>query len=404
MIEQVSRDRGLDADVLIAAIEEALRAAALRYYGDGEELHSRFDRTRGVFQVYSRRKVVETPVDAAAEVSLADARKIDPEAAIDSTIEIVKDTEAIGRIAAQTCKHVISSRMRDVETENTYAEYSSKVGQVLHGSVKRFEGADIIVEFGRIEAILPKKEQNPYEHYEIGETIKVVVVRVSKDARGVLVIVSRADPSLLAWLLEGEVPEIRDRTVAIKGVVREAGERAKVAVSSSQRGIDPVGACVGVKGTRIQSIIRELRGERIDIIEWSQDPAEFVSAALNPAKVRRASVTDAAAKIMEVHVDEKQLSLAIGKRGQNVRLAYRLTGWRIDIKSEGEKLGGGLASVFPDDVPSQRIRIAKGATPPVSDGPTPMSVPDSDSAPRRGRRHKEVDKRTRKEEKSLFAE
>lgn len=404
MIEQVSHDRGLDSNVLIAAIEEALRAAALRYYGDGEELHSRFDRTRGVFQVYALRKVVETPVDTVNEVSLADARKINPDAAIDSTIEIVKDTEAIGRIAAQTCKHVISTRMRDVETENTYAEYSSKVGAVLHGSIKRFEGADMIVDLGRIEAILPKKEQNPYEHYEIGETIRAVALRVAKDARGVLVIVSRADPSLLAWLLEGEVPEIRDRTVTIKGVVREAGERAKVAVSSRERGIDPVGACVGVKGTRIQSIIRELRGERIDIIEWSQDPAEFVSAALNPAKVRRASVTDETARIMEVHVDEKQLSLAIGKRGQNVRLATRLTGWRIDIKSDSEKAGGGLATVFPEEVPSKRIRVAKGDAPLVSDGQSPRSVPDSDSAPRRGRRHKEVDKRTRKEEKSLFAE
>jgi len=262
----------------------------------------------------------------------------------------------------------------------------------------------MIVDLGRIEGILPKKEQNPSEHYEIGEPIRAVAVRVSKDARGVQVIVSRAEPSLLAWLLEGEVPEIRDRTVTIKGVVREAGERAKVAVASRERGIDPVGACVGVKGTRIQSIIRELRGERIDIIEWSQDPAEFVSAALNPAKVRRASVTDETARVMEVHVDEKQLSLAIGKRGQNVRLATRLTGWRINLKSDSERTGSELANVFGEDVPSNKIRDAKGESPPTADGQSAGSAPGSAPVPRRGRRHKEVDKRTRKEEKSLFAE
>lgn len=341
----------MDARVLIAAVEEALRAAAIRYYGDGEELHSRFNDRKGVFEVYVRKTVAERVADPAAEISIDVARQANPEAQPGEVIEILKDTDAIGRIAAQTAKQVISSKMRDVETESIYLEYSGKVGEVLHGTVERFEGGDIIIDLGRADGCLPRKEQNPSEHYEIGDPLRAILAKTLKGGRGVQIILSRADPTLLIRLLESEVPEIRDRMVMIKAVVREPGERAKVAVSSKERSIDPVGACVGMKGTRIQSIIRELRGERIDVIEWSSDPVAFVTSALNPAKVRRARVVDDVQKIVEVLVDEKQLSLAIGKKGQNVRLASRLTGWHIDIKCEGTRQGAPLTGLFEQDGP-----------------------------------------------------
>jgi N utilization substance protein A len=232
---------------------------------------------------------------------------------------------------------VIFQKVREAERENVYAEYSQRIGEVVSGMVKRFENGDIIVELGRVEAQLPRKEQSRAENYTVGDRVRAVIRGVNRSAKGPQIVLSRTDPALLIKLFEQEVPEIYDATVMIRGAVREAGDRAKVAVYSRERDVDPVGACVGMKGTRVQSIIRELRGEKIDIVEWSEDPIVFVTNAISPAKVQRVSVVDDAEKVMEVIVEDRQLSLAIGKKGQNVRLAAKLTGWKIDIKSEEEK-------------------------------------------------------------------
>ena len=252
-------------------------------------------------------------------------------------MEFPKPTEVLGRIAAQTAKQVIFQKVREAERENIFAEYNQRIGEVVNGTVKRFENGDIILEIGRIEAVLPRKEQSRAESYAPGDRVRTVIKGVNRSAKGPQIVLSRTDPALLIKLFEQEVPEIYDGTVMIRGAVREAGDRAKVAVFSRERDVDPVGACVGMKGTRVQSIIRELRGEKIDIVEWSEDPIAFVTNALSPAKVQRVSIVDDRERVMEVIVEDKQLSLAIGKKGQNVRLAAKLTGWRIDIKSEEEK-------------------------------------------------------------------
>src|SRR6185437_4543104 len=239
--------------------------------------------------------------------------------------------------AAQTAKQVIAQRVREAEREKIHGEFGQRVGEVVNAMVKRFESGDIIAEIGRVEAQIPRKEQSRAENYAIGDRVRAVIKAVNKNAKGPQVILSRTDPALLIKLFEQEVPEIYDGTVMIRGAVREAGDRAKVAVFSRERDVDPVGACVGMKGTRVQAIIRELRGEKIDIVEWSEDPVAFVTNALSPAKVQRVSIVEDRDRIMEVVVEDKQLSLAIGKKGQNVRLAAKLTGWRIDIKSEEEK-------------------------------------------------------------------
>ena len=252
-------------------------------------------------------------------------------------MEFPKPTEVLGRIAAQTAKQVIFQKVREAERENIFAEYNQRIGEVVNGTVKRFENGDIIIEIGRIEAVLPRKEQSRAESYTPQDRVRTVIKGVNRSAKGPQIVLSRTDPALLIKLFEQEVPEIYDGTVMIRGAVREAGDRAKVAVFSRERDVDPVGACVGMKGTRVQSIIRELRGEKIDIVEWSEDPMAFVTNALSPAKVQRVSIVDDRERVMEVIVEDKQLSLAIGKKGQNVRLAAKLTGWRIDIKSEEEK-------------------------------------------------------------------
>jgi N utilization substance protein A len=253
-------------------------------------------------------------------------------------IEFPKPTDVLGRIAAQTAKQVIFQKVREAERENIFEEYNQRVGEVVNATVKRFETGDMIAEIGtRVEAVLPRKEQSRAESYNPGDRLRAVIKGVNRSAKGPQIVLSRTDPALLIKLFEQEVPEIYDGTVMIRGAVREAGDRAKVAVFSRERDVDPVGACVGMKGTRVQAIIRELRGEKIDIVEFSDDPVAFVTNALSPAKVQRVSIVDDRERVMEVVVEDKQLSLAIGKKGQNVRLAAKLTGWRIDIKSEEEK-------------------------------------------------------------------
>src|SRR6202044_3931518 len=260
-----------------------------------------------------------------------------PEAEIGSEIRIPKKTDLLGRISAQTAKQVIFQKVREAERETVYNEYSGRAGELVNCTIKRVEGPDYILDLGKTEARLPKKEQSKLESYSVGDRVRCVIRIVDKASKGPGVVVSRAAPELVMRLFEQEVPEIYDSTVIIKGCAREAGERTKIAVQSRDRDVDCVGACVGMKGMRVQSIIRELRGEKIDIIEYSDDPVQFATHALSPAKISRVTIIDPIEKHMEVIVDDSQLSLAIGKKGQNVRLAAKLLGWRIDIKSEEEK-------------------------------------------------------------------
>jgi N utilization substance protein A len=270
-------------------------------------------------------------------MTLKDARKLDPNAEIDSEVRIPKPTEALGRISAQTAKQVILQKVREAERETIHSEYSGRVGELVNCTIKRVEGQDLMVDLGKTEARLPKKEQSKLENFSVGERARCVIKSVEKAGKNAGVIVSRGAPELVMRLFEQEVPEIYDNTVVIKACAREAGERTKIAVVSRDRDVDSVGACVGMKGMRVQSIIRELRGEKIDIIEYSEDPVVFATHALSPAKISRVTILDAVGKHMEVIVDDTQLSLAIGKKGQNVRLAAKLLAWKIDIKSEEEK-------------------------------------------------------------------
>jgi N utilization substance protein A len=337
-IEALAKEKGIEPETVISAIEEAVATASRKYYKTGENLKTRFNIDTGQVELFAVKRIVESVTSPPTEISLQEAQELyGQEAEIDMEIEFPKPTEVLGRIAAQTAKQVIFQKVREAERENIFAEYNQRVGEVVSGTVKRFENGDIILEIGRIEAVLPRKEQSRAESYTPGDRVRSVIKGVNRSAKGPQIMLSRTDPALLIKLFEQEVPEIYDGTVMIRGAVREAGDRAKVAVFSRERDVDPVGACVGMKGTRVQSIIRELRGEKIDIVEWSEDPIAFVTNGLSPAKVQRVSIVDDKERVMEVVVEDKQLSLAIGKKGQNVRLAAKLTGWRIDIKSEEEK-------------------------------------------------------------------
>jgi transcription termination/antitermination protein NusA len=345
-IEALAKEKGIEPETVISAIEEAVATASRKYYKTGENLKTRFNTDTGQVDLFALKKVVEEVTEPATEISITEARELyrpiyGDEVAnsieLGDEMEFPKPTEVLGRIAAQTAKQVIFQKVREAERENIFEKYNQRVGEVVNGTVKRFENGDIILETDRTEAVLPRKEQSRAESYTPGDRVRCVIKGVNRSAKGPQIMLSRTDPALLIKLFEQEVPEIYDTTVVIRGAVREAGDRAKVAVFSRERDVDPVGACVGMKGTRVQSIIRELRGEKIDIVEFSEDPIAFVTNALSPAKVQRVSIVDDKERVMEVVVEDKQLSLAIGKKGQNVRLAAKLTGWRIDIKSEEEK-------------------------------------------------------------------
>ncbi|MBI4456335.1 MAG: transcription termination factor NusA [Acidobacteria bacterium] len=337
MIDQISKEKNVDPKIIIGALEDAMVAAAKKYFRTNEDLQSRYDPEIGMIEVFAVKRVVEEVTNDSREISLEAAKEIDESLEIDDTVEMPKPTDVLGRIAAQTAKQVIFQKVREAERENVYSEYSGRVGELINGIVRRFEGSDIIVDIGKTEALLPYHEQSRSESYKQGDRIRAAIVRVTKSTKGPQVILSRTDPTLLMRLFEMEIPEIYDGTVTIKNAVREAGERAKVAVYSRDLDVDPVGACVGMKGSRINSVIRELRGDKIDIIEYSNDLMEYAVNALSPAKISKVLVVDPEQKILEVIVQEDQLSLAIGKKGQNVRLASKLLGWQIDIKSEEEK-------------------------------------------------------------------
>ena len=336
-IEILSKEKGIEPQVVIDAVKDAMLVAARKHYRTNEDLAADFDLKSGAITIYAVRRVVEAVEDPIRELTLSEARAINPSAEIGSEIRTVKGTEALGRISAQTAKQVILQKVREAERDTIYSEYSGRVGELVNCTVKRIEGSDLMMDLGKTEARLPKKEQSKLENFSVGERVRCVIKSVEKAGKNAGVIVSRAVPDFVMRLFEQEVPEIYDNTVVIKGCAREAGERTKIAVFSRDRDVDSVGACVGMKGMRVQSIIRELRGEKIDIIEYSEDPVVFATHALSPAKISRVSIVGMSDRHMEVIVDDSQLSLANGKKGQNVRLAAKLLGWRNDIKSEEEK-------------------------------------------------------------------
>src|SRR5271157_570558 len=339
-IEGLSREKGIDPQIVVSAVEDAIVVATRKYYKSQENLRAELDKESGAIKAFAVKTVVETPEqieDPNLQITLEDAKKVDPNVEAGGEVRFYKATDVLGRIAAQLAKQVIFQKVREAERDTVYNEYIGRVGEIVTAVMKRTEGPDVIFEVGKTEARMPRKEQSRLESFAVGERVKVVIGRVEKSSKGPQVVVSRAAPELVQHLFQTEVPEIYDGTVVIRAIAREAGERTKIAVMSKDKDVDAVGACVGMKGMRVQSIIRELRGEKIDIIEYHEDAVTFAEKALQPAKVSRVTVLDGSDKHLEVVVDDSQLSLAIGKKGQNVRLAAKLLGWKIDIKSEEEK-------------------------------------------------------------------
>jgi N utilization substance protein A len=335
-IETLCQEKGIDREIVIEAMKEAVRAAAKKQFKSGEDIQVDWNAESGI-ELSATKVVVDEVTNPATELSILEAKEMaGDDVEIGDALLLPLPMEELGRIAAQTAKQILFQKVRDAERSNIYDQYVDKIGDLVNGYVKRFERGNLIVDLGNLEAILPRSQQSRGEQWAQGERIRVVISNVSKESKGPQVEVSRTSPELLRRLFEMEVPEIYDETVVIKSAVREPGDRAKIAVMSNERDVDPVGACVGMKGSRVQAIIRELRGEKIDIIEWSDEPSVFAANALSPAKVNQVRITDIENRQMEVIVNEDQLSLAIGKRGQNVRLATKLVGWNIDIRSEEE--------------------------------------------------------------------
>jgi len=335
LIEQVGRDKGIDKRVIIEALEDAMLKASRKRYGLQKDIEARFNEELGEVELFQFKTVVEQVQDQDREIPVEEAKRMDPEAEVGDSLGVKLSVEDLGRIAAQTAKQVIMQRVRDAEGETTYNEYKDRKGEVVTGFVQRIERGNIYVNLGRTEAILPKREQVPREAYKRGDRIKAFILDVQRTPVGCQIYLSRTHPGFLAKLFELEVPEISEGIVRAMSVAREPGERSKIAVYSNDADVDPVGAAVGMKGSRVQSVVQELRGEKIDIIPYSSDPAKFVCNALSPAKVSKVYLNNEE-KYMEIVVADDQLSLAIGKRGQNVRLASKLTGWKIDIKSESK--------------------------------------------------------------------
>ncbi|OGP81298.1 MAG: transcription termination/antitermination protein NusA [Deltaproteobacteria bacterium RBG_16_54_11] len=335
LIEQVGRDKGIDKRVIIEALEDAMLKASKKRYGLQKEIEARFNEEQGEVELFQFKTVVEKVEDPDLQIPVEEAKRMDPEAEVGDSLGVKLSVEDLGRIAAQTAKQVIMQRVRDAEGETIYNEYKDRKGEVVTGFVQRIERGNIYVNLGRTEAILPKREQVPREAYKRGERIKAYILDVQRTPVGCQIYLSRTHPGFLAKLFEIEVPEISEGIVRVMSAAREPGERSKIAVYSNDTDVDPVGASVGMKGSRVQSVVQELRGEKIDIIPYSSDPAKFVCNALSPAKVSKVYLNNEE-KYMEIVVADDQLSLAIGKRGQNVRLASKLTGWKIDIKSESK--------------------------------------------------------------------
>jgi len=333
MIDQVSREKAVEQDVLIKALEEAVKAAARKKYGPDYDLEVTFNEELGEIEVFEFKEVVESVTNEHIQISLEEAHKMDPESEFGDSLGIKMDTDTFGRIAAQSAKQVIMQRLKEAERDIVYDDFKDRQGEIINGIVQRFDRGSIIVNLGRTEAELPPKEQVPKESYRQGDRIRAYILEVRQFSRGPQIILSRTHPNFVSALFENEVPEIPEGIVQIMQVAREPGGRTKIAVASKDSDVDPVGACVGMKGRRVQAVVQELRGEKIDIVTWHPDAAKFICNALAPAEIIRV-IVDEDNRSMEVVVQDDQLSLAIGKRGQNVRLASRLTGWRLDVNSE----------------------------------------------------------------------
>ncbi|SHE58725.1 NusA antitermination factor [Desulfofundulus australicus DSM 11792] len=334
-VKELEKEKGISAEILFEALEAALLSAYRRNFGSLQNARVVIDRQTGDFKVYSQRTVVEEVTDPRLEISLEEARKIDPRYQVGDVIESEVTPRNFGRIAAQTAKQVVVQRIREAERNIVYEEFASREGDIVTGIIQRVEQRNVYISLGRTEAILAPPEQMPGEMYRPGNRIKTYVMEVRKTTKGPQILVSRTHPGLLKRLLELEIPEFQEGLVELKAIAREAGYRSKIAVYSREEKLDPVGACVGPKGARIQAIVNELNGEKIDVIKWNPDPSKFVAAALSPAKVIAVEIWEEE-KIARVIVPDYQLSLAIGREGQNARLAAKLTGWKIDIKSESQ--------------------------------------------------------------------
>ncbi len=335
VLEQVGREKGVERETLIQTLEEAVKAAARKKLGQNYDLEINFNEELGEIEVFEFKEVVEKVTNENLEISLEEAHENDPDAVIGDSIGIRMETDELGRVAAQSAKQVIMQRLREAERNIVYDDFKDRRGEIIHGIVQRFDKGAIIVNLGKAEAELPTKEQIPKESYKQGDRIRAFILEVKQFSRGPQIILSRTHPNFLSMLFENEVPEISEGIVSIIQVAREPGSRAKIAVTSRDVDVDPVGACVGMKGSRVQAVVQELRGEKIDIVTWDPDPAKFICNALAPAEIIRV-VVDESNQSMVVVVPDDQLSLAIGRRGQNVRLASKISGWNLDVTSESE--------------------------------------------------------------------
>ena len=335
VIDEIGRQKGIDKTRVIGAIESALQTAAKKRFGQAENIQVEIDPKTGEISVVSKKTIVEQVSNPKAEISLVEARQYDSEAEVGDEIGSLIEMNELGRIAAQTAKQVIFQKVREAEWEAVQKEYSTRQGDLVTGIILGMERRNYLVDLGKTEAILPIQEQIPRETYRRGDRVKALLLEVRRTPKDVQVILSRSHPQFVAKLFELEVPEIMEKIIEIKSVVREPGDRTKIAVTSRDKAVDPVGACVGIKGSRVQAVVRELRGEKIDIITWTQDPRVFIAEALNPATIEKVGIDEDKKSALVVAADS-QLSLAIGKNGQNVRLAARLTGWKIDIISATE--------------------------------------------------------------------
>lgn len=335
VIEQISREKGIDGNTIIGAVKSALQTAAKKCFGASDNIQVEIDPKSGEIQVILIKRIVEKVTNPKEEISLEEARKIDSEADLDDEIGALIEVGDFGRIAAQTAKQVIFQKVREAEWDTVYKDFIDRQGEIVHGVILGQESRNYIVDLGKTEALLPFKEQIPRETFRRGDRIRAYLCEVKPSAKGPQLILSRSHPEFVSKLFAIEVPEIYEKIVEIKNVVREPGDRTKISVSSKDPSVDPVGACVGMKGSRVQAVVRELRGEKIDIIPWSEDPRVFIAEALSPAVVERVGINEEEKSALVV-VTDQQLSLAIGKKGQNVRLAAKLTNWKIDIISETE--------------------------------------------------------------------
>jgi len=333
ILDQVEKDKGIDRKILIEALELAMLTVAQKKLGLEHEIEAQYNEEAGEIELFEFKTVVEKIENPEKELTVKEARKIDPEAEVNDSLGVKLDSTEFGRIAAQAAKQVIIQKVREAERDITYNEYKDRKGEVVTGILRRVEHKDLIIDLGKTEGVLLEEEQVAKERYHIGDRIQAFISNVHHKTRGPQIVLSRIHPGLLIKLFEVEVPEIYEGVIKVKGAVREPGDRAKIAVYSEDSDVDPVGACVGMKGSRVQNVVQELRGEKIDIVEWDPDPAKFVCNAIAPAEVQKV-IIDKESKLMQIIVADDQLSLAIGKRGQNVRLAAQLTGWKIDLESE----------------------------------------------------------------------